>query len=95
MSIPSHPSWEPEWASPPGDTLIEALQERGWTQAYLARESGFTQKHINQVVKGKASVGVRFAVALETLSVGTARFWLHREADYRLALYRLQAKEDA
>lgn len=86
-ALPS-PSWEPDWASPPGDTLIEALQERGWTQAHLARATGFSQKHINQIVKGKASVGVGLAVELEKLGVGSARFWLHREADYRLALYR-------
>lgn len=80
--------WEPNWVSPPGDTLAEVLTDRGWTQALLARETGFSQKHINQVVKGKASIGVHLAIALEDQAMGSARFWLHREADYQLGLAR-------
>ena len=27
----------PDWVSPPGDTIADVLEERGWTQAEFAR----------------------------------------------------------
>ena len=29
-------SWRPDWAVPPGETLLEALQDREMTQSELA-----------------------------------------------------------
>ncbi len=84
--------WEPNWASPPGDTLVEALQERGWTQRHLAQQTGVSEGYVSQIVHATSTISVKFAVALEALDVGTARFWLHREADYRLALHRLRTQ---
>ena len=47
-------SFAPDWASPPGDTILDMVEERGWTQAELAARLGFSHKHVNQVIKGKA-----------------------------------------
>lgn len=77
-------SWQPDWTSPPGETLEELIEMRGWTQAHLARELGWSLKHINQVVKGRTGISVELALALERLDFATARFWLHRDADWRL-----------
>ena len=80
--------WTPDYAVCPGETLRELLEMRGWTQALLAREIGFSLKHVNQVVQGHASIGVDFALALERLDFGTAEFWMNRETGYRIDLAR-------
>lgn len=83
--------FQPDYASPPGDTLRELLEMRGWTQALLSREMGSSLKHVNRVISGKESVSVAFALALEKLDFASAEFWMHREVDYRVHLARLTA----
>lgn len=67
---------------------------RGWTQAHLAREIGWSLKHVNRVVQGKETISVDFALALESLNFATAEFWMRREGDYRVALARLSAGKE-
>ena len=75
-------------ASPPGDTLLDLLKERGIKQSTLARATGLSTKHINQIIKGKARIGVKTALLLERELQTPARFWLHRQANYDLAIAR-------
>ena len=35
-------SFEPDWLSPPGDTIADVLEERGWSQAEFAQRIGYT-----------------------------------------------------
>lgn len=73
----------PDWVSPPGDTIADVLEERGWTQAQLARRLGYTEKHVSQFINGKASITEETASRLERVIGSTAGFWLRREALYR------------
>lgn len=79
-------AFAPNWLSPTGDTIADILEERGWTQAELANRTGFTRKHVNDLVQGRASVTPDAASRLETVLGSTAAFWLRREAQYRAAL---------
>jgi len=81
-------SFEPDWLSPPGDTIADVLEERGWSQAEFAQRIGYTTKHVNQLLRGKASISEDTALRLERVLGSTARFWLQREAEYREALAR-------
>ncbi len=87
----------PDWVSPPGDTIVDLLEERGWTQAELAERSGFTRKHVNLLIAGKAPITEDTALKLERVLGSTARFWLTRETQYREPLARRteQAKLEA
>lgn len=91
--ISSTSTFTPDWISPPGNTIADLLEERGWTQAELAKRTGFTTKHINQVIKGKAPIYDDMALTLERVLGSTARFWLAREAQYRESLARSREKE--
>ena len=73
----------PDWIVTPGDIIEDLLQERGWTKAELALRAGFTQKHINQLLKGAASITQETAIKLEKVLGSTVRFWLGLEAQYR------------
>jgi HTH-type transcriptional regulator/antitoxin HigA len=76
----------PDWVSPPGDTLADLLEERDWTQAELAQRTGFTRKHINDLLKGRAGITAETAERLELVFEAPASFWLEREAQYQRAL---------
>ena len=84
--------FSPDWVSPPGDTIRDLMAERDWSQVELARRLGFSPKHLNQLVKGKAPITEDTALRLERVLGSTANFWLNRETKYRERLARLQAK---
>lgn len=86
-------SFEPPWISPPGATIEDILEDKGWTKREFARRTGYTEKHISQLTSGDASLTEEAALRLEKVLGGTARFWLAREAQYREALARVAADE--
>jgi len=73
----------PNWISSPGETILDILEERGWSRSELAQRTGYTRKHIDQLVKGSASITEEAALKLEQVLGSTAGFWLNREALYR------------
>ena len=78
----------PDWIATPGDTIADVLEERGWTQVELAKRTGFTAKHINQLLKGDAPITQDTAAKLEKVLGSTVRFWVGLDAQYREQLAR-------
>lgn len=85
--------FSPDWVSPPGDTILDLLEEREWTQAQLADRLGYSTKHVNQLVKGKVPLSEDAAVRLQNVLGVTVGFWLKREALYRERMALLEAAE--
>ncbi len=83
------------WASPPGDTILDAIEELGLTQRDLAVRLGVTNKHVNELIKGKVNITADMALKLESVLGEPAAFWMKRDADYRLALARKNALKHA
>ncbi|MFH0794916.1 MAG: ImmA/IrrE family metallo-endopeptidase [bacterium] len=83
--------FSPDWVSPPGDTILDLIDERGWTQTELARRLGYSLKHVNQLIKGLVPLSEELAICLELVLGSTARFWLTREAQYREGCIRLES----
>lgn len=83
----------PDWVSPPGDSILDIAEERGWTQAELAQRLGYTEKHVSQLINGKVPLSVDAALRLERVLGSTADFWLAREANYQKHKARLDAAE--
>ena len=73
----------PDWVSPPGDTILDLLEEREWTQQQLADRLGYSLKHVNQLIKGKVPLTEDAAVRLQNVLGASVGFWLTREAQYR------------
>jgi HTH-type transcriptional regulator/antitoxin HigA len=67
----------------PGMTIADLLDEQEMTQTELANRLGISLKHLNQVVKGTASISAELAVGLERVFSVAADFWLTREAIFR------------
>jgi len=77
-----------DWATHPGETLIETLEELGWTQVELARRTKLSTKHINQICKGYVGVSPHVAIRLEKATGVSASIWVRLDADYRLSVAR-------
>ncbi|MCY3826551.1 MAG: helix-turn-helix domain-containing protein [Candidatus Dadabacteria bacterium] len=82
--------FEPKWMSPPGDTILDALAEKNWTQSEFARRAGYTAKHVSQLIKGKAAITEDTALRLERILGGSARFWLALDARHREEVARAE-----
>lgn len=86
--------WQPNWAVPPGEILLEALQERSMSQSELARRMNRPVKTINEIVNGKAAITPETAIQLERVVGINARVWNALEVAYREHLAREHAAED-
>lgn len=91
MTKPSA-SFAPDWVSPPGETIFDLVEERGWTQAELAVRLGYSEKHVSQLINGKVPLTDEAAIRLERVLGGSVSFWLTREAKYREHSARLEAE---
>ncbi len=87
-------TFAPDWASPPGDTILDLMEEKDWNQIELANRLGVSTKHLNQLIKGKVSLTYETALRLERVLGSTISFWMIRESNYRQHLARLEAEEN-
>ncbi len=72
MSNPIQNQYTPDVVSPPGETLLEILEDRGMSQAELAERTGRPKKTINEIIKGKAALTPETAIQLSA-------FWARRQ----------------
>ena len=54
--MPSVQDFCPNWASAPGETIADLLEEQGWKQSSFAERMGYTDKHISLLINGKAAI---------------------------------------
>lgn len=88
MSKQSFRKFSPDWVVPPGATIADLLEERGWSQTEFAIRTEYTRKHVNLLIQGKVSITEDTAIRLERVLGSTVSFWLNREVLYREALAR-------
>jgi len=88
-----HNEYLPDYVSPPGDTLKEALEAIGMTQRELAERTGRPSKTINEIIQGKAAITPETALQLERVLGVPAGFWIRREQHYRESLARQAENE--
>jgi addiction module HigA family antidote len=85
--------YEPDYAVPPGQTLQETIDNLGIDQRELAVRAGLSAKHINQIIKGIASITHDTAIRLERVTGVPARMWNNLEVNYQEQKARLAARE--
>ena len=88
MAAKTELRFRPDYAVPPGATLLETIETLGISQAELARRTGRPVKTINEIVKGKVSITPETALQFERVLGIPAMFWINREGNYREALTR-------
>ena len=78
--------YEPDYTTSPGEHLLDALRQLGISQAELAARTGLSAKHVNQIIKGAATLTPDTAVQFDLATGTPARQWLTYEANYRAQL---------
>lgn len=87
------PEPEPEHVLPPGATLQEVLDDKGMSQSDLARRTGLSTKHVNQIVRGNAAVTAETAILLERATGVPADVWANLESAYQVDRSRAKDAE--
>jgi len=77
------PGFAPDWNSPPGTTIKDALVCRGLTSDRLRLALDLSTESIGRLLSGELPIDTSLAEGLADLLGGTSRFWLRRESLYR------------
>lgn len=85
--------YTPDYVTPPGETLLEILEERGMTQAELAERMGRPRKTISEIINGKATITPDTAIQLERVFNVPAHFWNQLEQNFQEFLARQREAE--
>ena len=80
----------------PGETIKEVLEEKQMNQEELAIRTGFSPKHVSEVVNGKKGISPSFAKSLEYVFGIPASFWINLQGIYdkELLEYKEQVEID-
>jgi len=82
-------SFNPDWISPPGETVATIMEERRLTLADLARRMKRQTSDIEDLIHGRAAITDEFAQQLADTLGATKAFWTSRESQYQRDLARL------
>jgi len=83
MSKKNKNQFNPDYAVPPGETLLETIESIDMSQAELAERTGRPRKTINEIIKGKAAIMPETALQFERVLGTPAGFWNNLERNYQ------------
>lgn len=66
----------------PGEILREEIESRGITQTLLASKIGVKVSLLNELINGKRSFTVEYAMMMEAALGIDADFWINMQASY-------------
>ena len=82
-------SFNPDWISPPGETVATIMEERRLSHAELARLLKRQTSDVENLIHGRAAIDDEFAQQLADTLGATRTFWTTRESQYQSDLARL------
>jgi HTH-type transcriptional regulator/antitoxin HigA len=85
--------YQPNVVSPPGETLLDILEERGMSQAELSRRMGRPKKTINEIIQGKAAITHDTSLQLEKVLSVPSHFWINRQQHFDQYIARIEERE--
>lgn len=86
-------TFQPKWASVPGDTIIEILQEQKISISEFANKLNKTPEFVSDLINGYNSITAEIANQLAIILGASAEFWITREEQYRADLIYLDKLE--
>jgi HTH-type transcriptional regulator/antitoxin HigA len=84
----NHNTLIPAVVIPPGESIQEELNARGWTQRQLAKKMRRPIQAVNEIIRGKRQITAETALGLASAFGTSAEMWLGLESRYRLHLAR-------
>ena len=86
MDPPDTTSFEPDWVSPPGDTIQDLLDERNMGVSELEDELSLSARDVDRLLSGDLELDEKIADRIEGVFGARASFWLAGERNYRTSL---------
>jgi HTH-type transcriptional regulator/antitoxin HigA len=77
-------SFDPDWVSPPGDTIRDALAHHSLPPEALGDTLGLKGNNLHALLVGELAIDQVIADGLAFALGGTPGFWLSRETNYRV-----------
>lgn len=68
----------------PGAHLRDYLESQELSQSDFAERAGVSEKHVSQILSGKAGISAEMALAIERVLGGGAGMWVNIDSAYRL-----------
>lgn len=87
-------AFEPDWISPPGETIQDLLHQRDSSAAWLATALKRPKPEVDDLLSGKATITPVLAEQLGEVLGASARFWMARDAQYQAAATAIKVVED-
>jgi HTH-type transcriptional regulator/antitoxin HigA len=81
-------SFQPDWFSKPGDTLLTLMEQHELKSEDLALKLGCSHAVVRGLLSGAVAIDADLAVALSKHVGGTPKFWQLRQTKYQGALSR-------
>lgn len=75
-----------DWASPPGDTILDVVQFNGWSIDEVSQRLSIDVPRVSRLIIGSEPLTDEDAARLAEVLGSTKEFWIAREAKYRAAL---------
>ncbi|GAB4049450.1 ImmA/IrrE family metallo-endopeptidase [Spirosoma litoris] len=79
-------SFQPNWASKPGDTILDILRERKISTETFVEQMGQSADRVHQLIYGSKPITTETAFQLSNILGASEQFWLNREKQYRESL---------
>ena len=86
--------YKPDYAVPPGDTLLETLEYHNISQAEFAKRTGRPLKTINGIIKGYVAITPESALQFEKVLGVPASFWINLESNYQELIARQRERDE-
>jgi HTH-type transcriptional regulator/antitoxin HigA len=87
----SSTDFSPRWASPPGDTVRDAIDEQHLNPESLAAALELPSDSFDAFLEGDIPLTIRLAERLSITVGGTIEFWITRDGQYRADQERVAA----
>ena len=88
MNATKQYAFSPDYSIHPGEILAETLQARTISQSEFASRCGLSEKHVSQIINGKASITSETALTFERVLAVRASLWMNLDSNHRLHIAR-------
>ncbi len=89
----SERTFQPNWASPPGETILAILYAKGVSVASFCNDVGLPEGETSALISGLLPITPNLAKALAKSVGSTSHFWLERQKQYQMSLEALALVE--
>lgn len=87
-------AFEPDWASPPGDTIAGILNARSLSREHLANAINVPLDEVQRILLGLQPIDREWADKLSSFLGSSPGFWLRREEQYQTDLERIRRNHE-